>query len=376
MRVAIDATSIPKKPVGVGNYLINLVRSLSNLALEEEILVFTHHSTAPLFRAPTNPQVKTVPLRDKSPALRLLWEQTGLPLLLRRYRVNLLHSPHYTIPLLAQCKRVVTVHDLTFFLYPQVHQAAKRIFFRTMTTLSNRYAEVVITISENTRQDLLRLLHTPPNKVITVPLGVGAEFELIQDSLILSRVKQKYQLPERFFLYVGTLEPRKNIAVLLDAFQRYCQMDGDASLVLVGQKGWMLDDLIGELHRSTAGSRVRWLEYVPQEDLPAIYNLALALIYPTLYEGFGLPPLEAMACGTPVISSDVGAIRELVGQAALLFTPSDAEGFTRGMTAVAGDLALRRTLREQGLQRASLYSWEKTAQQTLEIYRQVCSGGA
>lgn len=375
MRIAIDATSIPKKPVGVGNYLINLVRSLQNLALEEEILVFAHQWTIPLFGLTATPRIRIIPLKDKSPALRLLWEQTSLPLLLRHYRVNLLHSPHYTIPLLTKCRRVVTVHDLTFFLYPQLHQASKRIFFRTMTTLSNRYADAVITDSENTRQDLLRLLHAPPNKVVTVPLGVGSEFDLIQDPLVLSRVKQEYQLPKRFFLYVGTLEPRKNISVLIEAFKRYRQTGGDASLVLVGQKGWMVNALIGELQRSTAGSQLRWLEYVPQEDLPAIYNLALALIYPTLYEGFGLPPLEAMACGTPVISSDVGAIREVVGQAGLLFAPSNVDGFAQGMMAVASDSALQRILTEQGLRRASLYSWKKTAQQTLEIYRLVCSEG-
>lgn len=361
--------------MGVGNYLINLVRSLQNLTLEEEILVFAHQRTIPLFGFPANPQVTIITLKDKSPALRLLWEQTSLPILLQRYQINVLHSPHYTIPLLARCRRVVTVHDLTFFLYPQFHQAGKQIFFRTMISLSSRSADAVITISENTRQDLLRLLHTPPNKVITIPLGVGVEFNHIQDPLVLSRVKQKYQLPERFFLYVGTLEPRKNISVLIEAFQRYRQTEGDASLVLVGQKGWMVDALIRELHRSTTGSWLRWLEYVPQEDLPAIYNLAIALIYPTMYEGFGLPPLESMACGTPVISSDMGAIRELVDQAGLLFSPTDADDFARGMTALASDSALRRTLMERGLRRASMYSWEKTAQQTLEVYRRVCSEG-
>ncbi len=371
MRVAIDATSIPQKPVGVGNYLINLVRSFDEMPLEEEIIVFAHARGATLFGTLTNPNIKIILFKDKLPALRLLWEQTILPIYLQHYHVNVLHSPHYTIPLLASCRRVVTFHDLTFFLYPELHQGNKRVFFRAMTKLSSRYADIIIAISENTRQDILQILKTPPQKVSTIPLGVGAEFNIIQDPMILSRVKREYQLPEKYFLYVGTLEPRKNVFTLINAFQRYCQAGGDASLLLVGQKGWMVDDLIHKLKLSLTRERVRWLEYVPQKDLPGLYNLALALIYPTLYEGFGLPPLEAMACGTPVISSDVGAIRELVDQAGLLFHPHDEKAFAQGMITITNDSILRQVFRDRGLKRAALYSWENTARQTLEIYRQI-----
>jgi glycosyltransferase involved in cell wall biosynthesis len=375
VHIAIDATSIPSRPVGVGNYLIKLVHCFNYMSLEnEEIIVFVHRRCVALFGSLSNPKVKIIAVQDKSPGWRLIWQQTELPLLLWRYSINLLHSPHYAMPLLARCHQVVTFHDLTFILFPQLHVLAKRVYFRAMMRISCRLADAIITISENTRQDLLKVLKTPPSKVISIPLGVGPEFHPLDDFSLLEQVRRSYNLPARFFLYVGTIEPRKNLPLLFNAYQKYCMEGGDAGLIIVGQQGWMVEGLIQTLQGRVAEDRVRWLGYVPQQDLTALYNLALALVYPTLYEGFGLPPLEAMACGTPVISSAVGAIVEHVGDAGILLSPNDETGLTRAMLDIAKTPELCQAFRNKGLERTSWYTWERTAIQTLKVYRHILYG--
>lgn len=369
MRIALDATSIPPKPVGVGNYLINLVHCLDDMEFEEEIVVIVHRSSAPLFGAISNAKIEILSVGDKSPFRRLIWEQTHLPPLLKKHRIDVLHSPHYTIPLAAFCRRVVTFHDMTFFLFPQYHRALKRVYFQRMAKLSSRLADTVIAISENTRQDILRLMKTPPQKVVTVPLGVNDEFHPIKDPKLLDQVRQAYHLAGEFFLYVGTLEPRKNVSLLLRAFRQYQQQGGRASLILVGQQGWMVEQLVRRLRFTSPDDQIRWLGYVPQADMPALYNLALALVYPSHYEGFGLPPLEAMACGVPVITTAVGALIENVGDAGLLIPPNDEDALAQAMLMVNRDQALRQRLQDQGLARAALYSWRQTAQKTLSVYR-------
>lgn len=370
MRIAIDATSIPPRPVGVGHYLINLVSNLSTLSLDEEIFIFVHRECVPLFGSILHPRIKFIPIQDKSPFWRIVWEQFRLPWLLQKYHIDVIHSPHYTIPILTRCRRVVTFHDMTFILFPQFHRPSKRIYFKVMMTLSSHLADVLISISENTRQDILKLLKTPQDKVVTIPLGVSDDFHPIQDQSVLERIKKNYLLPDIFFLYVGTLEPRKNITMLLNAYQQYRHQGGNASLILVGQLGWMVDDLIRKLQDPRIESQIRWLGYIPQEDLPGIYNLALGLIYPSYYEGFGLPPLEAMACGTPVITTAIGSLMEIVGEAGMLVPPGDELAMTQAMLKIWSKTDLRQQFRKLGIERAAMYSWQNTAQQTLAIYRQ------
>jgi len=368
-RIAIDATSIPPLPVGVGNYLIQLIRSLNELEFEnEEYFIFIQKHSSKFLDFQNNNKIKLILVDDKSVVERLIWEQVVFPKLLKKYCIDLVHSPHYTIPIFTKCRRVVTFHDMSFFLFPQFHQFSKRIFFQKMIRVSSRLADSIIAISENTRKDVIRLLNVPNSKITTIPLGVSSEFRPINDTNFLEQIKKRYQLPEHFFLYVGTLEPRKNIQLLVKAFQYYLEQGGNSKLILVGQKGWKLNHFIKSLNSSMPDQSIRWLGYIPHQHLPALYNLAIGLLYPTNYEGFGLPPLEAMACGLPVISTSVPVIEEVVGDAGILVDPNDEIGLVHAISSLAENDELRNILREQGKIRASHYSWHHTALLTRDIY--------
>jgi glycosyltransferase involved in cell wall biosynthesis len=371
MRIGIDATALPPQPVGAGNYIIQLIRALASLNVNDEFVIFAHQKGHALINLSQEDSFEWIILEDRNPGSRLIWEQTLFPQLVKKSGVNLLHSLHYTRPMKLPCASVVTFHDMTFFLYPELHTRAKRLFFPLAIRASARRADALIAVSESTRQDVIRVLGISPEKIITIQSGVDPAFRPINDTVAKGKIAEKYDLPERFILYVGLIEPRKNLPMLISAFKRFIDSGKDYKLVLVGSYGWMYEKLLKQINNLDLEGMIYFTGYVSQEDLPLVYNLSSLFVYPTIYEGFGLPVLEAMACGVPVITTDVSSLPEIVGEAGMLVPVNDVEALYGAMIAVLGDEDLRRKMINKGMQRAAKFTWEQTAKLTFQVYQQV-----
>jgi len=263
---------------------------------------------------------------------------------------------------------------MTFFLFPDLHTRSKRLFFPFAIRSSVRRADALIAISESTRQDSIRLLGVSPQKIFTTQLGITDEFRVVKDNELLASVREKYDLPEEFVLYVGLVEPRKNIPFLIRAYKSLADEGIKHNLVIVGRIGWMYQEVFKQIEELGLEGRVQFTGYLPQDDLPMVYNLASLFVYPTKYEGFGLPALEAMACGTPVVTTAISSLPEIVGDAGMLIPPGDEQALASAMAEVLHDSTLFNQLRTRGLQRSEHFTWERTAQQTLKVYQQVLMG--
>ncbi len=377
MRIGIDATALPPLLLGAGNYVAHLTRALLKVDSKNEYVVFVKPEQRFLFEPRQGLEMVNAPLAGR--VLRVAWEQTVLPLLARRYRLDVLHSPHYTMPLLKPCPTVVTFHDMTFFLHPQLHRLYKKIFFRTAIRLSARRADAIIADSESTRQDIIRILKLEAEKIIAVPLGVSDAFQPCRDAAERERVRQKYRLPLSFILAVGVLEPRKNVSALVRAFKSLVERGIPHSLVIVGKKGWQFGEIFHTVASLRLEDRVIFTDFVPENDLPFLYHMADLFVYPSLYEGFGLPVLEAMACSVPVITSNVSSMPEIVGDpsassgqvAGILVNPRDEVELADAMQRVLTDRALHDKLARDGRARSKSFSWERTARETLAVYGRV-----
>lgn len=371
MRIGIDATALPPRPVGAGNYIIHLIRALAEVNDRYELVVFAHPGGRELIAVPESERFRWAVIPGRNPVLRLLWEQTALPRLAGSTRLDLLHSLHYTRPWRLPCLSVVTLHDMTFFLYPQLHTRSKRVFFPPAIRASARTADALITVSESTRRDSMRLLGVPAEKIFATQLGVDPAFRPVQDPVLRAEVRQKYNLPERFILYVGLVEPRKNLPGLIQAYRSAVEQGITHRLVVVGRFGWRYRQVLEEIETLGLQGQVQFTGYIPQQDLPIVYNLATLFVYPTLYEGFGLPALEAMACGTPVVTSDIASLPEIVGEAGILVPPGDQQALSQALHTALTDQALQNRLATKGPERASQFTWERTARQTLQVYQHV-----
>jgi len=372
MRVGIDTTAIPPHRAGAGNYIFNLTAALAALPGDDEYVVFGSAATAQELqrrRAARRSDVQIEQVDLGSRGRRLLWEQSELPARARRLGLEVLHSPHYTMPIRKPCLRIVSIPDMTFFLLPEMHSFGKRLFFRRMIRWSVAAADHVIAISESSRTDLLRVLRVPPEKVRAVPLAADEHHKPLPLEEV-APVCGRYGLrPMEYILHVGVLEPRKNVPVLVDAHGTLPARYDSTPLVIVGKKGWMYSQIEERLKR--AGRKVRVLGYVPDAELPALYNGARVVVYPSRYEGFGLPVLEAMQCGRPVITTDVSSMPEVAGDAALLVPPGNVDALSAALVRVLDDESFAGELGRRGRMRARLFTWERCARETREVYRAV-----
>lgn len=369
MRIGIDATALPPQPVGAGNYIIQLIRALSDLDVKDEFVIYAQRKGQVLINLPKHDRFEWIILEDRNPGFRLIWEQTLFPKLINETGVELLHSLHYTRPIFLPCASVVTFHDMTFFLYPELHTRIKQLFFPLAIRASARLADALITNSENTRRDAIRVLGIPPEKISATRLGVDPGFKPISDNGIKKVIAEKYSLPERFILYVGLIEPRKNLPMLIKAYKQYIDEGGNYHLVLVGNYGWMYEEVLKQIVDLELEREVHFTGYIPQEDLPLVYNLSSLFVYPTIYEGFGLPVLEAMACGVPVITTNVSSLPEIVGGAGILVPVDDVDALYRAIKSVLGDEDLQIEMIQKGISRASKFSWQQTAKLTYLVYQ-------
>jgi len=294
------------------------------------------------------------------PIVRLLWEQLALPWA----KMDLLHSMAFVAPLVSPWPTVVTVYDLSFIHYPAAFPTSQRVYLRLFTQLSCRRARRVIAISQSTRRDLVKQWGLPAGKIDVAYPGVGVQFRpLPADEVAAFRARRG--LPERFILHLGTLQPRKNLVRLVRAYGRLCAHGTDAKLVLVGGRGWFYQEILAEIERLNLQNDVLLPGYAPAEELPLWYNAAALLAYPSLYEGFGLPVVEAMACGTPVVTSNVSSMPEAAGDAALLVNPHDTAALADALHCLLADGGLPAKGREQ----AAGFTWHKTAADTVATYQ-------
>ena len=380
-RVGIDATALHSHPVGASNYILQLTRALarrkeavgSHPGIDQsdwlELFIFVQKSRQAMIDIKETPDSHLVIIPDMAPSVRLVWEQVSLPRMAKSKKIDLLHSLHYTMPLAYHGRSVVTLHDMTFFLFPQLHTLPKRYFFRFFIRTSSRQAAALVADSESTRQDAMRLVGIPAEKIFTAQLGVTQDFHCIKDEAALKQARQKYHLPEQFLLFVGMLEPRKNLPALLEAFSSIADQIPEHHLVVAGPKGWMVEDILQQRGTPKTTGKVHFPGYIEQADLPLVYNMADVFIYPSIYEGFGLPVLEAMACGTPVITSNVSSMPEIVGEAGVLLPPGDTRALAQATLELVNDPAKRQRLSVKGLERAMAFTWERTAEKTMAVYR-------
>lgn len=311
-------------------------------------------------------------ISTRHPLARIAWEQVIAPLQLAQLRPDLLHGMGYALPLMWRGPSLVTIYDLSFLRYPERLGAARRLYLRAITRVSARQARRVIAISESGKTEIAGLLGVPPGQIDVAVPGVGPEFRPLPDREVAD-FRIRHNLPGRFILHVGTLEPRKNLETLLHAYARLPQRPA-VRLALVGGRGWQTGPIFALIEALGLQQDV-WLPgYVSNEALPMWYNAADLFVYPSLYEGFGLPILEAMACGLPVIASDTTSLPEAVGPGGLLVPPLDAEAWAQAMARLLDDAALRQEQIERGRRWAGQFTWNNTARLTAAAYRRALAG--
>jgi glycosyltransferase involved in cell wall biosynthesis len=309
---------------------------------------------------------------------RLAWEQTALPLLLRRLRIDVLHSPHHHTPLLGgfgagRPGQVVTFHDVTFLLLPKRYSLVRRLYMEALTRAAARRADAIIAPSQSARADVVRALGRPAERVVVIPEAAAPSYQPVRDDDQIASVRARYSLPDRFVLSVGSLEPGKNRSRLIRACAALHGTRFGCPLIVVGQPAWAYEGDYALVRDLGMRDAVRFLGYVPDVDMPALYSAATLFAFPSLHEGFGLPVLEAMACGTPVVTSNVSATAEVAGDAALLVDPRDTDAITGALGRLLSDGWLRAELRDRGFERAKQFSWERTARETRSVYEVVAA---
>jgi glycosyltransferase involved in cell wall biosynthesis len=369
VRIGIDARKL--HDFGIGTYIRNLLKQLARLDRDTEFVVLCRSDDASAL-ASLGENFRPVAERAGNYSLA---EQVKIPIALRRERVDLFHAPHYVLPPLVPCQSVVTIHDCIHLMFPQYlpSRLAYRYARASILTASRR-ATRVLTVSESSKRDILRFVDLPAEKIDVIYNAHDERFTVEPREEDVIRVRERYQLHDEFVLYAGNVKPHKNLERLIDAFHMVRRRGLDhLKLVLIGDEISKYAALRRAVHQHQLHKYVRFLGYMPEETLAVMYRLAGVFVFPSLYEGFGLPPLEAMASGTPVVTSNVSSLPEVAGDAAVLVDPYDPAAIADGICRVLVDVQLRRDLRSKGLARAGQFSWEESVRRVRAIYGEVCN---
>ncbi len=367
MRIAIDARKL--RDFGIGTYIRNILIELSRLDQSTEYVVLCRPDDVESGEV-LGRNFRMVP--EPAPTYSLA-EQIRIPISLWREGVRLVHEPHYVLPPAIRCRSVVTIHDCIHLLFPQyLPGRLAYVYAKGSMWSATRKADRILTVSEASKRDILRFFDVPPDKVSVIHNGIDERFLGAADTKRMDLVRQRYQLDHPFILYVGNIKPHKNIERLIDAFGR-ARGGGpeNLKLIIIGDELSKYPALRQAVHRHRLDKYVRFLGFQPHETLAAFYRLARAFVFPSLYEGFGLPPLEAMACGTPVVTSNVSSLPEIAGGAALLVDPHDTDAIAEGIRRAVNDEALRADLIARGLARAREFSWAQSVAKIHRIYMEV-----
>jgi radical SAM superfamily enzyme YgiQ (UPF0313 family)/glycosyltransferase involved in cell wall biosynthesis len=368
MRIAFDGMVLRPQRTGVGYYTEHLLHHLAAAAAGDEVTVISNQRIETDRRLPSHVRVMTASTRVP----RLVWLQMHAPALLREIGADVAHFTNGMVPLAAPVPTVVTIHDVSLRLYPHHHPPRRVLLNTPLMYLAARRASAVISVSESACRDIVKFCAIDPRRVHVVHEAAAPSFQPVRDLEALDRVRRRYGLDGRIVLYVGTIEPRKNLPKLIEAFARRLRAgELDHRLVCVGPYGWKSRGLDELIERHDVRDAVTFTGYVPFDDLPALYSLAEMFVYPSMYEGFGLPVVEAMACGVPVITGRADALAEVGGSAVMQVDRLEPEAIGDAMVDLANDRGRRERMSFAGVMRAMEFSWDRAARESLEIYRSV-----
>jgi glycosyltransferase involved in cell wall biosynthesis len=376
MRIGISTSVIQRGQTGIAQYLFALLRALLPCANENDFVLFVLEEDAPLFDfAKGKMQIVPVPESFRPPIKNILWHQRALPQLARDLQLDVLHIPSYRrMPWSGPCPLVATIHDLAPFRVAKKYSWARMFYGRVIARMLAQRQDAIIAISQNTAKDVLEFFDVPPGRVHVVHNGLEHNrFFPGSREQAQAKIAGKHNLQSPFFLYVARLEhPAKNHVRLISAFNAFkSKTDSNWQLVFGGSDWHGAEAIHAAVKQSPFESDIRMLGFVANEDLPDLYRAADVFVYPSLYEGFGMPPIEAMACGCPVICSTRGSLGEIVEQAAAIVNPEDVNSMAKQLGLLANDAPLRERLRAAGLEQASKFDWNRTAAETLSIYSRV-----
>jgi len=368
VRIAIDVRKY--QDFGIGTYIRNVVRQLARTDHDTEyVLLCRPQDREGLSALPPNFRAVVEPSRPYSVA-----EQVSIPMALRREHADLFHAPHYVLPPLIHCRSVVTIHDIIHLVFPQYlpGRLAYAYARASLWTAAHR-SDRILTVSETSKLDILRRFRVPADKITVVYNAIDDRLLVTPGEDDVERVRVRYQLRDPFALYVGNIKPHKNLERLIEAFDCLRREPGFEALklIIIGDQISKYQGLRRAVHEHKLHKAVRFFGFVPLETLAVLYRLAGVFVFPSLYEGFGLPPLEAMACGVPVVTSNVSSLPEVVGEGAILVDPYDPRSIAEGMRAALTDGELRDRLREKGLARAREFSWERSVACVRQVYEEV-----
>lgn len=367
MKIGIDARLVFYNRAGIGQYILQLIQALESLPIPEDEFVILKSRKDPSVLAQSNGFVHKslwTPSHNR-------FEQQLLRFEISRLNLDLLHSPDFIPPFRRNCKSVITIHDLAFLLYPHFLTKESARYYGQIDQ-AWRKTDHIIAVSEATKADSIKLLGVPEKKITVIHEAANPIYRPLPAEEARRHARQKYDLDTDFILFVSTIEPRKNLPGLLKAYRRLRdEYRREELLVLAGSKGWLWEEVYQTVDDLDLKEHVVFLGRVPSEDLVYLYNAARLFVHPSFYEGFGLTPLEAITCGTPVIVSNISALPEIVGDAALMVDPHDIDGLTVAMWRALTDEEIRQDLIAKGFKRAAKFSWEEAARKTLEVYHKV-----
>lgn len=368
IRIGIDGRALTGRYTGDRTYWLNLIREhIAASEARDHPFEYVIYSRLPIpeGQLTASPRVR---LRTLPSANDRLWTLWAYPRALREDGIDVAHT-QYTIPISAPCPVITTVHDISFRLYPEWYPRKHRVLLNLTVPVAMRRARMVITVSESSRRDMLRVYNMQEHQVVATPLAAPPEYAPVPKDEACAAVQSAYGIEGPFVLSVGVLQPRKNVPLLLEAFAK-ARSTGrfPHRLVITGKRGWGFQHIQRVAQQYHIADAVTFTDYVPDADLPNLYSAAAMMAYPSLYEGFGLPPLEAMACAAPTLVSDQPAMPEVAGDGAWVLPVVDAEAWARAMLKLAGDEEMSRCLGSAGRKRAARFSWTRTADRTREIY--------
>ncbi len=370
MRVGLDGYPLSESLTGVGHYTLELARALArNYPADQFELVSPKPFAGTL--AAENELPNLVFTKARSSSIRGHWWSVGLPLYARKAKFDLFHGTNYELPLWNNRRSVLTIHDLSTLLHPELHRQPLVRRARTRLPLAAKMARAIITPTEAVKREVCEHLKIKPEKLTAIHEAPRDFFQPVPESESAA-VRKRLRIESEFLLFVGTLEPRKNLLTLLKSLQ---QVFRETSLrpqtVIVGGEGWLMSETERFIASSGVADRLRFTGYLQDEDLRALYASCRAFIYPSIYEGFGLPPLEAMACGAPVIAARIPALQEVLDNAAILVDPLDEKSLAQAIVGLLTSNGQRDELRTRGVQRAAKFSWDQTARLTHEVYERL-----
>jgi glycosyltransferase involved in cell wall biosynthesis len=373
MLIGIDASrAVAARRTGTENYALHLIRELVRQNTKHDFRLYLNR-VPPEGLLPQSAEHCVIPFPR-------LWTHIRLSREMLRRPPDLLFVPSHVLPLVHPRRSVATVHDLGYHYYPEAHTLSQNIYLRWSTRFNARTATRVLADSEATRRDLVRYYEIAEDKIVVVYPGRDETLSPVHDEALLAAARARCDISGPYLLYVGTLHPRKNLVRLVQAFaallgeDRARSVDPDLRLVLAGQMGWLHGEITAQVRKLGLENRVLLAGYVPDADLPALLSGALAFVFPSLYEGFGLPILEAMACGTPVICSNTSSLPEVAGDAALLVDPLDVDALARGILQVVVNEERRSDLTEKGFRQAQLFSWQRCAREAMAVLEEAGRG--